>query len=111
MENPITRIEAHQKRVDKMNEEIEMLPNGIALDLLQAIYRSNEQPLHTRMRAAGMAIPYESPKLIATAIVNEGSFAELLDRRIKRMQEMKIIEAEPTAQTDAKPPFPRLPDR
>jgi hypothetical protein len=38
-------------------------------------------------------LPFETPKLLATAIVNEGSFAELLDRRLKRMEEMKLIEA------------------
>jgi len=36
-----------------------------------------------------MAIPYESSKLIATDIVNEGSFAELLDRRLKRNAELE----------------------
>jgi hypothetical protein len=39
-------------------------------------------------------------KLIATAIVNEGSFAELLDRRLKRIEEMKLIEAKSTAPTN-----------
>ena len=46
-------------------------------------------PLTTRMRAMMAAVPFESPKLIATAIVNEGSFAELLDRRLKRLAEME----------------------
>ena len=100
MENPIARIEAHQRRVDEMNEAIQIPPNGVALDLLQAIYRSNELPLTTRMRAALGAIQFESPKLIATAIVNEGSFAELLDQRLKRVEEMKLIEAKPTAPTN-----------
>src|SRR5262249_23331535 len=49
---------------------------------------------------AGAAVPYESPKLIATAIVNEGSFAELLDQRLKRIEQMKLIEAKPTTNTD-----------
>jgi len=58
------------------------------------------------------AVPYESPKLIATAIVNEGSFAELLDRRLKRIEEMKLIEAKPTAPINGdKSVLPRLPDR
>ena len=45
-------------------------------------------------------LPFETPKLLATAIVNEGSFAELLDRRLKRMAEMKLIEAQPTPTAD-----------
>jgi hypothetical protein len=118
MENPIALIEVHQKRVDKMNEEaIAIAPNAISLDLLQAVYRSNALPLHTRMRAAGMAIAYECPKLIATAIVNEGSFAELLDRRIAKLQAMeqaKLIDAKPNEKkggnADARLP-PPIPDR
>jgi hypothetical protein len=71
------------------------------------------------MRAASIAIAYESPKLIATAIVNEGSFSELLDRRLKRIQEMeaaklieaKPVEAKPPQQIEAKAPLAHTPDR
>ena len=87
-------------------EEIEIPPNGISLDLLQAVYRSNRLPLHTRMRAAGMAIPYECPRLMATAIINENSFAELLEKRLKRierMEQQKVIEAKPAPQIEARP--------
>ena len=67
------------------------------------------------MRAMMAAVPYESPKLIATAIVNEGSFAELLDRRLKRIEETKLIETKPTAPTNGDKPDarlrPRLTDR
>jgi hypothetical protein len=63
-----------------------------AHELLKAVYRSPLIPLAVRMRAAMAAIPFESPKLIATAIVTEGSFAELLDRRLKRLEEMKLLE-------------------
>jgi hypothetical protein len=38
--------------------------------------------------------------LPGAAIVNENSFAELLDRRLKRMEEMKLIEAKPTTNAD-----------
>ena len=47
------------------------------------------------MRAAFGAVAFEHPKLIATAVVNENSFAELLEKRIARYQEMertKLIE-------------------
>ena len=74
-----------------------------AHELLKAVYRSPLIPLAVRMRAAMAAIPFESPKLIATAIVNEGSFAELLDRRLKRLEEMKLIEANGAKVIDAKP--------
>jgi hypothetical protein len=34
-------------------------------------------------------LPFESPKLLATAIVDERDFATLLDRRLKRLAELK----------------------
>src|SRR5262249_20900556 len=63
-----------------------------ALEFLQAIYMNDELPLLTRVRVAIACLPFESPKLIATAVMNEGSFAELLDRRLKRIEEMKLLE-------------------
>ena len=48
------------------------------------------------MRAASIAIAYEVPKLLATAIVNEASFPELLERRLRHFEQMKLIEAKPT---------------
>jgi len=61
-------------------------------------------------------LPFESPKLIATAVLNEGSFAELLDRRLERMKQMNLIEQKPTntnggPQIDVRPPLPLLADR
>jgi hypothetical protein len=87
--------------------------------LLKAVYQNSEVPLPVRMRAAMACLPFETPKLLATAIVNENSFAELLDRRLKRIAEMKLIEAKPNAveptnenggSVDARLP-PSIPDR
>ena len=75
-------------------------PNAMSLEGLQAIYRNPALPLTTRMRAMMAAVPYESSKLIATAIVNERSFAELLDQRLKRIAEQKLIEAKPITDAD-----------
>jgi hypothetical protein len=36
----------------KQQQEIEIGPNGLSIDLLRAIYRSSAQPLYVRMRAA-----------------------------------------------------------
>jgi hypothetical protein len=58
------------------------------LEFLRAVYLNGELPLSVRMRAAIELLPFTHPKLAVTALVNEQSFAELLDRRLKRIEEM-----------------------
>jgi hypothetical protein len=57
----------------------------------------DELPLLTRVRVAVACLPYEVPKLAVTAVVSEQDFATVLDRRLKRIEEMKAkaIEATP----------------
>jgi hypothetical protein len=64
-----------------------------SLRFLQAIYRNPEVPLSVRMRAASIALPFESPKLAVVATVNAGDFADQLERAINASR--KIIEATP----------------
>jgi hypothetical protein len=59
------------------------------------------------MRAAIAALPFEVPKLAVTAVVSEQDFATLLDRRLKRIEEMKAKAIEATPQAA----LPRLDDR
>src|SRR5262245_6512594 len=86
---------------------VEIGPNGMSLDLLRAVYRNPGVDLSIRMRAAMACLPHEAPKLAVTALVSETDFATVLDRRIKRFQEMengKSIEAKPVTETEpAKP--------
>jgi hypothetical protein len=59
------------------------VPEGeTSLQLLQAIYRDKKQPLNVRVRCAVESLPYENPKLSATAIatMDGKSFAEALER-------------------------------
>jgi TATA-box binding protein (TBP) (component of TFIID and TFIIIB) len=85
---------------DKKPQEIEVPADGMSLDLLKAVYRNNQLPLTTRMRAAIAALPFESPKLAVTAVVSEQDFATLLDRRLKRIEEMKANAIGATPVTD-----------
>jgi hypothetical protein len=98
---------------DKKPQEIEIPADGISLDLLRVVYRNNQLPLTTRMRAAIAALPFEVPKLAVTAVVSEHNFAEVLERRLRRISEMKLIEAQPqstNSNVDVRLP-PRLADR
>ena len=81
----------------KKSQEIEIPNDGISLDLLRAVYRNQSLALTTRMRAAIAALPHEVPKLAVTAVVADNDVATLLDRRLKRIEEMKAnaIEATP----------------
>jgi hypothetical protein len=49
------------------DDPIKLPEGGMSLDGLQAIYRNPALPLTTRFRATVAAIPYETPKLLATA--------------------------------------------
>ena len=102
---------------DEKVGEIEIGPNGTSLDLLRAVYRSKDQPLGVRIRAAGMCLQHEHPRLLATAVINEGSFAELLDRRLEKLKAIeqgKVIEHQASPQSRAvveAKPTPHVPDR
>jgi hypothetical protein len=92
-------------------ENVEIGPNDLSIDLLRAVYRNNQLPLTTRMRAAMAALKHEVPALIATAVVNEGDFATILDRRIVRLQEIesaKLIEAQPKPEAVEVAPTPSI---
>src|SRR5262245_10890954 len=79
--------------------------NGNALDFLQSIYRDPTQQQYTRMRAAMAALPFESPKLQATAIIGmTPDFAARLDRAMLRSDKVRLISnrpaKEPTTNSD-----------
>ena len=95
---------------DREESLMEIGPNGMSIDLLRAVYRNPSIPLPVRMRAAISCLPFETPKLMVTAQVNENNFAELLDRRLRRMEEAKLIEHQPPA-VEIKPPLARTADK
>ena len=68
--------------------ELELAPDEASLNFLQKIYRSSKLPLPVRMRAAAIALPFESPKLTAMAVssMNGEHFAAMLEKAIARSQ-------------------------
>ena len=81
-----------KRREPEVDDPLKLDDKALSLDGLQAIYRNPGLPLTTRMRAMIAAIPFESPKLLATAIIDERDFATLLDRRLKRIQQQRLLE-------------------
>ena len=69
-----------------LDEEPSTLRAEDALGLLQAIYRNPHIGLYTRLKAAIAALPFERPKLQATAVthLNGQDFATLLERARER---------------------------
>ena len=63
------------------------------LEFLEAVYSNEELPLSARLKAAIDAAQYVHPKLAVTAVINEGDFADQLDRAVKSSR--KVIEAKP----------------
>src|SRR5262245_8402870 len=101
----LDRIEAQQTMT------LQLRPEANSLSFLQAVYRNQGLALPVRMRAAIAALPFEVPKLAVTAVVSEKDFAMVLDQRLKRIAETKLIEAKPTnGEVDARLP-PPIPDR
>jgi len=82
-----------------------------ALQLLQNVYRNPTVGMTTRMRAAMACLPFEAPKLAVTAVVSEQDFAIVLDRRLKRIDEMKTNAIEATPVIDGEKVDVRLPPR
>jgi hypothetical protein len=86
-------------------------PGEVSLDFLQRIYRSTQQPMSLRMRAAIEALPFEKPKLSATAIAafDGQTFAEALERCIERSKSPVLLNGpvEPLPASELKRPMSR----
>ena len=64
-------------------------PNS--LDFLRAVYLDESRPLSVRMRAAIAALPFETPKLAVTANIQSEGLGALLEARLKRIAEAKLV--------------------
>jgi|SRR5215467_12985663 len=75
----------------KMEGQIQLSTDATSLDLLQAIYRDNRQPLQRRMRAAIACLLFERPKF---AVVVQTTTKDLAVRMQQALEaRMKIVNA------------------
>ena len=104
-----------QRQVNRMSaENVEIGPNGLSLDLLRAVYRNNQLPLTTRMRAAISALKHEVPTLGISVVVNDDAIATRLDRALARIaatNNQNVVNGaatipEPTIQPEPRPSPP-----
>jgi hypothetical protein len=72
-------------------EAIELAADATPLQFLQAVYRSPNQQMQRRLKAAIEAAEFVHPRLAVTAMLN-GGFAESLERALARSG--KVIEAQ-----------------
>jgi hypothetical protein len=82
--------------------EIDLGNAATSLDFLQAVYRDPTQPLHTRMRAAALALPFEHPKLAVVAQLRGEGFAAKLEAAMRRAGKSVVIDAKPAAAIERK---------
>jgi hypothetical protein len=90
-------------RIEQQKEEPE-LPEGIlALELLQMAYRGKIKLTPQQARCAIESLPYETPKLGATAVatMDGQDFAAALDRCIERSKQPVPLLNSPTEQLPA----------
>jgi hypothetical protein len=79
----LDRLEEHQREEQQRQRAVYRIPES-AHDYLREVYQDPRLPTHVRMKAAIEALPFESPKLSATAVLTSEDFADRLERAIAR---------------------------
>jgi hypothetical protein len=86
--------------MDFEDDHTAALNGKTSLAFLQAVYCHDGLPLHTRMKAAIAALPYEHPKLAVTAVLDgTEDLGARLSRAIERSHRAdayRLIQAAPT---------------
>ena len=88
----------------KLHDESQGVFEGDAHALLVATYQGKYVPSHQQLRAAALALPFESPKLSVVGVTrDDGTFAAQLEKAITRSREGKVtleLQANPPAAGD-----------
>jgi hypothetical protein len=74
------------------DDELVLIDGNTSLDFLRAVYRSPDQPMSRRMRAAIAALPFEHPKLSVSANIGPNvNFAKGLERALKTIRSEPLV--------------------
>jgi hypothetical protein len=88
----VDELKAENARLqDKLDGFMEAFERGGSLGILQMIGADKSLPIEIRMRAAGLAVPYEKPKLSMTATVQSRPLFDILEEAHQRNR--RVIEA------------------
>jgi hypothetical protein len=82
MNNPSSFARAESFRVDSEPDAIDVGSDATPLEFLEKVYRSPDQPMNRRLRAAIEAAHYRHPRLPVTANVTSSNRATMLDRAV-----------------------------
>jgi hypothetical protein len=94
------QLEAELKQVkDRLDGLLAALEKGGSLGLLQAIGADKSLPIEIRVRALGLAVPFERPKLSMSASVQRVSLYNVLEGP----RPARTIEAKPALASDLEP--------
>jgi hypothetical protein len=84
-------VELVDLRPAKLVEESQGVFEGDAHALRVATYQGKYVPSHQQLRAAAIALPFESPKLSVVGVTrDDGTFAAQLEKAITRSREGKV---------------------
>ena len=101
--SPVEIIEAHQRRVEKADEQT--IPDDIPLiELADMVVRGKVKLSPPQQRMLIEMLPFVAPKLTAVAHLSEAdTFAVRLERAITRSNGARLIEARAVEVLDGEP--------
>lgn len=84
-------LDRDERERERRLSEIELGPDATSLMLLQQVHRDPSLPLATRLRAAGMALQFEHPKLgVSVSVPWSEEWAARLEQAIARSNQVLI---------------------
>jgi hypothetical protein len=93
------------RAIEEQAETVEGPRAQTALQLLQAVYRDPTQPQSVRIKTAGMAIAYETPKLSVGVRADHRGMADMMEamHQARHKQSQIVAQRENAAEAGERP--------